>query len=109
MGVNSHMDISLRNVLLATIGSLAVTYEKAAQTLDDLVRKGELTISEAKELNEELKKKLKESRPRQEEDDSAPLTVGELKKILAEMNLATKADLEALDSKISELRHQMSK
>ncbi|QUL99232.1 MAG: hypothetical protein IMF26_04030 [Candidatus Fermentithermobacillus carboniphilus] len=100
------MDLNVRNILLATIGSLAVTYEKAVETLDELVRKGELTISEAKELNEELKKKMKTPADERRKDDDAPLTARQLKEILAEMNLATKADLEALGEKISQLVEQ---
>ena len=55
----------LKNLLLAGIGAVAVTAEKSQALLDELVKKGELTVEQGKVLNEELKhnveKKIKDS------------------------------------------------
>ena len=45
----------LKNLLLAGIGAVAVTAEKSQALLDELVKKGELTVEQGKVLNEELK------------------------------------------------------
>lgn len=46
---------SLERILLAGIGALATTAEKSKEMLDELVKKGELTVEQGKTLNEELK------------------------------------------------------
>lgn len=76
--------------------------------MDELIRKGQITISEAKELNEELKKKLNGRAQEKEKHPDAPVTVRDLKEILAEMNLATKADLEAMGRRICEFLERKS-
>ena len=50
------MDNTLKNILLAGIGSMAYTYEKASSMVETLVQKGEITVNQGKQLNEELKK-----------------------------------------------------
>ncbi|NMM99045.1 phasin family protein [Bifidobacterium olomucense] len=51
----------LRKVLLAGIGALATGYEKSSEIVDDLVKKGELTVEQGKSLNTELKRKVGEA------------------------------------------------
>ena len=47
----------LRKVFLAGVGALATTVEKSQEIVDDLVKKGELTVEQGKALNAELKHK----------------------------------------------------
>lgn len=56
------MDISLKKILLAGIGAMAYSYEKGTEIIEDLIEKGELTVAQGKELNEELKRKRKEDK-----------------------------------------------
>lgn len=49
----------LKKVLLAGIGAVAVTGEKSKGLLDEMVKKGELTVEQGKALNEELKHNIK--------------------------------------------------
>ncbi|KAB7788948.1 hypothetical protein [Bifidobacterium cebidarum] len=51
----------VRKVLLAGIGALATGYEKSSALVDDLVKKGELTVEQGKSLNTELKRKVGEA------------------------------------------------
>lgn len=51
----------LRKVMLAGIGALATGYEKGSEIVEDLVKKGELTVEQGKALNTELKRKVGES------------------------------------------------
>lgn len=57
------LDLSenLRKLILAGVGVAAVTKEKGADVLNELVKKGELTIEQGKVLNEELKHNIKDA------------------------------------------------
>ena len=50
----------LKTVFLAGVGAVAVTGEKSKQLIDDLVKRGELTVEEGKTLNQDLAKKFNE-------------------------------------------------
>ena len=50
---------NLKKVILAGIGAVATTAEKSKDVLDDMVKKGELTVEQGKVLNEELKQTVK--------------------------------------------------
>ena len=52
---------NLKKLLLIGIGTAAVTAEKSKEVLDDLVKKGELTVEQGKVLNKELKHNIKET------------------------------------------------
>ena len=52
----------LRKVFLAGVGALATTVEKSQEIVDDLVKKGELTVEQGKALNAELKPQVQEPR-----------------------------------------------
>ena len=62
----------LKNLLLAGIGAVAVTAEKSQALLDELVKKGELTVEQGKALNAELKHKVEEAKEAPESKDAAP-------------------------------------
>ena len=51
----------LKKLLLAGVGTVAVTAEKSKEILDELVKKGELTVERGKVLNQELKHNIKET------------------------------------------------
>lgn len=46
---------------MAGIGAVATTAEKSKEILDEMVKKGELTVEQGKVLNEELKHNLKQT------------------------------------------------
>ena len=52
---------SIRKLILAGIGAVAATKEKSEVILDELVKKGELTVEQGKVLNEELKHNIKDA------------------------------------------------
>lgn len=51
----------LRKLILAGISAVAATKEKSEGILDELVKKGELTVEQGKVLNEELKHNIKDA------------------------------------------------
>ncbi len=56
-----HLGENLKKVLLAGIGVVATTAEKSKELLDEMVEKGELTVEQAKTLNQELKHTIKKT------------------------------------------------
>ncbi|MBU5428209.1 hypothetical protein KQI41_17590 [Tissierella pigra] len=87
------MEDMIRRIFLAGIGTLALTYEKSNEMIQNLVEKGKITVEQGKELNEELKRVInnKENSKDSKED---------LKEILKDLNLATKEDIANLESRI---------
>lgn len=51
----------LRKMFLAGVGAVATGAEKTQEVVDELVKKGELTVEEGKSLNQELGRKAKEA------------------------------------------------
>lgn len=49
----------IRKFFLAGVGAVATTAEKSQEVLDDLVKKGELTVEQGRAMNEELKHNIK--------------------------------------------------
>jgi len=58
----------LKKIVLAGIGAIALTAEKAQELVEMLVKKGELTVEQGKILNEELKRKRQEFKEEQQHD-----------------------------------------
>ena len=52
---------SLKDIMFAGIGAVAVTAEKSKEVIDMLVEKGELTFDQGKQLNQELQRKATET------------------------------------------------
>lgn len=93
-----------KNILLAGIGSVAYTYEKASKIVDTMVEKGKITVEEGKDLSKELKRNIQEKA-----GSIKPLTKDDLASLLKEMNFATKDDLTALNYRISKLEEKLNK
>ena len=66
---------SMKKILLAGIGAAATTADKSKEILDDLVKRGELTVEQGKVLNEELKHNVKKT-IKNEQTEAADLLKG---------------------------------
>lgn len=102
----------LKKVVLAGIGTVAVTAEKSKEIIDEMAKRGQQTVEQGKVLNQELKHNIKETVkktvggteevPTQEAlaamlDKMTPEQIAELKEKLAaaeEAKAAEKADKE---------------
>lgn len=91
----SSFNEDLKKVLLAGIGAVAVTAEKSKEVVEQLVKKGELTVEQGKVLNEELKHNVAEKL-------REPLTVDKISKDLEKVN---DEELEVLKAKIEEIQN----
>ena len=68
----------IKKILLAGVGTIAVTSEKSKEILDELVKKGELTVEQGKALNQELKHKTVKDKVNVSVKPSSPEELGEL-------------------------------
>ena len=99
-----------KKILLAGIGTAAVTAEKSKEILDDLVKKGELTVEQGKVLNQELKHNIKstvksaadsvkESTARKNDQEELKATIS---KLTPEQLAAVKAQIESMQAEAAE-------
>ena len=91
----------IKKLLLAGIGTAAVTAEKSKEVLDELVKKGELTVEQGKVLNQELKHNIKESVKKNVNVTLKPSDPDELKDVLGKM---TPDQLAALKEQITKMQ-----
>ena len=94
----------MKKILLAGIGAAATTAEKSKEILDDLVKKGELTVEQGKVLNEELKNNVKQTFKKDEQD---PADV--LKGMTPEQIEALKAAIANMEAKATEEKAEETK
>ena len=95
---------SMKKSLLAGSGAAATTAEKSKEILDDLVKKGELTVEQGKVLNEELKHNVKQTFKKDEQD---PADV--LKGMTPEQIEALKAAIANMEAKATEEKAEETK
>ena len=94
---------SMKKILLAGIGAAATTAEKSKEILDDLVKKGELTVEQGKVLNEELKHNVKQTFKKDEQDADV------LKGMTPEQIEALKAAIANMEAKATEEKAEETK
>ena len=84
----------LEKGLLAGLGLLSMTREKAEKVIDELSREGEVQKSEMKQWVDQLS-----DRGEEERQAMRKLIRDEMKKVLDDMGLATKEDIQKLVEK----------
>ena len=93
---------NMKKLLLAGIGTAAVTAEKSKEILDDLVKKGELTVEQGKALNQELRHDLREKVKSNVNVSIKPSTPEELTELLGKMTpeqiAALKEQIQAMEA-----------
>ncbi len=86
----------LKKIVLAGIGVVATTTEKSKQVLDELIKKGELTVEQGKILNEELKRNI-QPKSNNESNINASSIANQLDKMSKEEIAVIKAKLAELE------------
>lgn len=106
----------LKKILLVGIGTAAVTAEKSKEILDELVKKGELTVEQGKFLNQELKHNIKstvktaadsvkESAARKNDQEELKATIS---KLTPEQLAAVKAQIESMQAEAAKEKEEAS-
>ena len=93
----------LKKIMLAGIGAVEVTSEKSMELKDDLVKKGQVTVEQGKELNEELKRNIKAK-----VQDAVNVTVvtKEDGNILDKLDTLSEEELQAVKAKLDAIEKQ---
>ncbi len=94
---------ALRKLLLAGLGTLDLTEEKAKAIFNDLVARGEMSEKDARELIQGWTKRAGEQRTRLQQDIEQGVA-----KAMSAMGLARKAEVEALHARVAELEQKLS-
>ena len=89
---------SLRRILLASIGAVALTLDEIERFVDKLVERGEIAEQDAKKLVKELSEKGKKK-----SGEAEDRTAKHLHEMLDRMDIPSKADIDALSDKITTL------
>lgn len=61
MALFDNLSEGIKKVFVAGVGAVAIGAEKSQELVEELVRRGEMTIEQGKTLNEELGRKVRET------------------------------------------------
>jgi polyhydroxyalkanoate synthesis regulator phasin len=88
----------VRKVLLAGMGAVALTQEEVEKIIHKLVERGELAEQDGKRvMREVMERRKKEAKKAEGEMDKR------IEELLGRMSVPTKADIDSLSAKITEL------
>lgn len=102
-----------KKAMLAGVGAVASTYEKANGLVNEMVEKGKITVEEGKELSEELKRGFSEKTSAttkavtEKINDIKPLTKDDFKDLLSEYEVVRKDEFEQLKNRVRELEEKL--
>ena len=91
---------NLKKVMLAGVGAVAVTAEKSKELLDEMVKKGELTVEQGKVLNEEIKHNIRQTMKEKVNVSLKPNSPEELQEMIGKMTPEQLADLKEAIAKM---------
>jgi len=95
---------SLRKVLLASIGAVALAQDEIEDFVNRLIERGEIAERDGRKLIRDLIEKRKEEAKKVEEKLDK-----RIEEVLARMNIATKSDIQALSDKIAALSRKVDR
>ena len=89
---------AVRNVLLASIGAVALAQEEIEDFVNRLIERGEIAEKDGKKLVNEIMEKRKKGSYKAEDEVNKRVD-----SVLQRMNVPTKSDIDSLSKKIREL------
>jgi polyhydroxyalkanoate synthesis regulator phasin len=94
---------ALRKLLLAGLGTLDLTEEKAKAIFNDLVARGEMSKKDARELVQGWAKRAAEQRTRLQQDVDEAVS-----RAMNVMGLAKKSEVETLNARVADLEQKLA-
>ncbi|HEX7486268.1 MAG TPA: phasin family protein [Vicinamibacterales bacterium] len=94
---------ALRKLLLAGLGALDITEDKARAVFNDLVARGEISEKDAKEVVSSWTKRAADQRGRLQEDIEQAV-----QRTMSAIGIARQSELQALKAKIDELEARLA-
>ena len=95
----------LRKVVLAGVGAVAMSRDETEQLVAKLVERGELAQKDAEKLLRDVRSRLRQSRP-DDQEQAEKVTVRAqqgMEDFLNRLNIPSKRDIEDLSAKIAQL------
>lgn len=89
---------SLRRVLLASVGVIALTIDEMSDLVDKLVERGEIAEQEGKKLINEIQDKRKKKT-----DEAEDVASNRMREMMDKMDIPSKSDIDKLSNKINTL------
>lgn len=97
----------LHKVFLAGVGALATTSEKGKEIIDNLVKKGELTVEQGKQLNSELAHKAQAAKS--EAKDAAQNAAQNMANAAEGLKQTVKANAEEAKNRVNDAVEEAQK
>ncbi|MCQ2969754.1 MAG: hypothetical protein MJ191_06565 [Clostridium sp.] len=97
-----------KKIFLLGIGAASITYEKSMEIINDMVKKGKLTLEEGKQIGDELRKSMKSKTSMMSENNKKYLTKEDVLKIIAEYNLISRTEFDLLKDKVALLEDKIN-
>lgn len=94
------MENNLKKLFLAAVGGTALTYEKSNEILDQMIEKGKVSVSEGKELTEDLKRTFKR--------DTTEVTFSDQELALANDVTSLREEVKQLSLAVDDLRQLLA-
>lgn len=96
---------TLEKLILAGIGALALSGEKSRNMLDELIKRGEITVEQGKVINEELKHSIDKAFSEINKQEKTVKTEKEPNpaELINNLNKLNKEDLDKLKKKLAEM------
>lgn len=99
---------TLRKVLLASVGAMALAADEAEELVSRLVERGQIAQEEGRKLVQEMMVKSRERMGTSKEKMEAAIDA-RIEKALERLNVPTKAEIERLSESIDELSKKIDK
>ena len=99
--------LEFKKIFLLGIGAASMTYEKSMEIINDMVKKGKLTLEEGKQIGDELRKSMKDKASIISENNKKYLTKEDVLQIIAEYNLISRTEFDLLKEKVAILEEQI--
>lgn len=93
----------LRKIFLAGLGAAVITAEKGKQAIDELVKRGEITLEQGKVMNEELRRNVKEKVKEHVTVTVTQTAPADVQSVKSAVEKLSKEDLEQIKAKIAEI------
>lgn len=88
----------IKRGLFLGIGLVAASREQVEKIVDDMVKKGEISSAESKELVNDLISKGEE-----EQNRLSKIVKGQIREVIDDLNIATKEDIKKLEKRLETL------
>lgn len=103
----------IKKLMLASIGTAAVAYEKFDEFIEQMVEKGKITVEDGRELSEELKRNVEEKTSEatnminKKLEEIKPMSREEINEILSMYNIVTSEQINSLNERVRILEEKV--